>query len=582
MESRGIKRLVPWKTSEEWRKIYVNVFSGDIEKKRWACEILQNWNSRYTNDLSMGLKLTLLLTEAQLLDHHNHLQTNPQLTEFQVSTQYAYAITRFVNDLLETMQDKKFTISLSRLAIKAGIPARLVQMRHDCTHGELSSVAELRGGAGEALMFLKKQYWEAQIYHYSGVNKEASVKKKHSKGRVFNTKYNEEEEEDEEDRDAEEEDRDDEEEGCDNDEVLEEKVVNEELFREEYKMYVQEGMHKLLEEYLSSMRELSGKSRPTLNIKVILYSVELFLQADSGQALLCLATNLSFLNSIRNSESVPSDWQRLVALVTECDLVAVLVHKLVVMLGGDDDEEEEEEEDEEKIEKLMWWCIVILRTAKNAVGQSSLFERARDLVVEVISRYNEYSQELLDLLLPYCTPPLNHHNIQALKVFSRNLNSLNKDPLIFDDDNCGVNNDDNVDNDNNDNGEWHSTNKEVEANCSVDTDNKKNINDNRNNRNINNVDKVVNVEGDDEKQGCDDDDEDVKLTTNDDSISIINKYLLNFTDTRDAETNSGCNEIMLLKMDSATIPRGIKTLSFYERLPKIPLLKKRKMNKQGL
>ena len=68
-------------------------------------------------------------------------------------------ICRFVTGLLDGYQDKKHKLSMFSIAKNIGLPATFVELRHQCTHEELPSLAKLRGACERSLDWIWRQYW---------------------------------------------------------------------------------------------------------------------------------------------------------------------------------------------------------------------------------------------------------------------------------------------------------------------------------------------------------------------------------------------------------------------------------------
>lgn len=77
-------------------------------------------------------------------------------------SQYALAIVRLVNGVVDSLQKGKTANSVARLAFEAGLPRILVDLRHETTHNELPSLTALRLGAKQALTWLEERYWSGQ------------------------------------------------------------------------------------------------------------------------------------------------------------------------------------------------------------------------------------------------------------------------------------------------------------------------------------------------------------------------------------------------------------------------------------
>lgn len=72
---------------------------------------------------------------------------------------YSMALTRFVNGLLDPLQQSNFAIPLHQLAKSLDIPSYFVELRHMATHENLPSLSMLRIAARGALNWLYDNYW---------------------------------------------------------------------------------------------------------------------------------------------------------------------------------------------------------------------------------------------------------------------------------------------------------------------------------------------------------------------------------------------------------------------------------------
>lgn len=66
---------------------------------------------------------------------------------------------RLVNGIADSQQRGRVAASVAALSSAAGLPPLLVDIRHDATHGELPSLAQLRAGGRLAGEWLRACYW---------------------------------------------------------------------------------------------------------------------------------------------------------------------------------------------------------------------------------------------------------------------------------------------------------------------------------------------------------------------------------------------------------------------------------------
>lgn len=62
--------------------------------------------------------------------------------------------------LLDGYQDKKHKLSMFSIAKNIGLPATFVELRHQCTHEELPSLARLRAAVERSLLWIWDHYWK--------------------------------------------------------------------------------------------------------------------------------------------------------------------------------------------------------------------------------------------------------------------------------------------------------------------------------------------------------------------------------------------------------------------------------------
>ncbi len=136
--------------------------------------ILQISAWKLRGNLPHAVESTWLLTEAVLIDE----VPVDQMPIFAIKAAYITAITRyvsmaiqisdsretngcsFVTGLLDSQQDSKFKVSMYAKAQHIGLPAVFVDIRHEATHGDMPSLANLRSAAQRAMQWLWDDYWK--------------------------------------------------------------------------------------------------------------------------------------------------------------------------------------------------------------------------------------------------------------------------------------------------------------------------------------------------------------------------------------------------------------------------------------
>lgn len=93
---------------------------------------------------------------------------------------YSMALIRFVNGMVDAVQQPPFTLPTYHLAKVLGIPSHFVELRHSATHEALPTLELLREFAVQARSWLWKNYWsllESPSPSNRSVNAEADKEK---------------------------------------------------------------------------------------------------------------------------------------------------------------------------------------------------------------------------------------------------------------------------------------------------------------------------------------------------------------------------------------------------------------------
>ncbi|KAI5790159.1 Las1-like-domain-containing protein [Geopyxis carbonaria] len=145
-------RIVPWRTPTELAEVKNDFFPAQdtTDRRAHAVSKVRAWAVR--GALPHSIEATALLTEATLHDV-------PGISDNVLRLAYSSAVCRFVNGLLDPLQDKKFAQSMFQLAREQELPAMFIDVRHDATHGNLPSLRLLRVVVFKALQWLWEHYW---------------------------------------------------------------------------------------------------------------------------------------------------------------------------------------------------------------------------------------------------------------------------------------------------------------------------------------------------------------------------------------------------------------------------------------
>ena len=85
-----------------------------------------------------------------------------KLSENQSRMMLAMAVVRTVNGFVDQGQQGFYAESIYTIAKKMGLPAWVIDLRHDATHNQLPSLTVLRAAAKDILSWLKRMYWDNQ------------------------------------------------------------------------------------------------------------------------------------------------------------------------------------------------------------------------------------------------------------------------------------------------------------------------------------------------------------------------------------------------------------------------------------
>ncbi|KAI0123004.1 Las1-like-domain-containing protein [Xylariales sp. AK1849] len=125
-------------------------------EKQHAVSLVSMWMQR--GSCPHMVESTGLLTAAILDDLRETRTVSKSLTSA-IRLAYSAAFSRFVTGLLDSHQDKQTKQSMYSIAKTIGLPATLVELRHQCTHEQLPSLLKLRSAAHRSLAWIWDYYW---------------------------------------------------------------------------------------------------------------------------------------------------------------------------------------------------------------------------------------------------------------------------------------------------------------------------------------------------------------------------------------------------------------------------------------
>eukprot|EP00871_Galdieria_phlegrea_P000235 jgi/Galph1/1211/GphlegSOOS_G6042.1 len=155
LKASGAK-VFPWKNWKEWYET-LDALYGNREQMQVALHRIEIWRRRST--LPVAVESSAELVELLL--------KQDTLSEPIFSLALAMAIARFVNGLVDNLQDSAYALSVSSLAYQLGLPSFVAEMRHDISHNALPSREGLLFASKECLEWLKKYYFLSQLQKLS-------------------------------------------------------------------------------------------------------------------------------------------------------------------------------------------------------------------------------------------------------------------------------------------------------------------------------------------------------------------------------------------------------------------------------
>lgn len=167
-------RIVPWIDWDEWMSVFSYIFSNAAVQQRHALEIVSMWRCR--GRIPHSVDMTASLVEVSLNDSEN-VENSATFgvtsaraycnlrSDHELRLQYALAIIRAVNGLVDPGQQGYYAESIFNIASKMGLPGWIVELRHDSTHNSLPVLSVLRTAARHLLDWIHARYWQCQYNH---------------------------------------------------------------------------------------------------------------------------------------------------------------------------------------------------------------------------------------------------------------------------------------------------------------------------------------------------------------------------------------------------------------------------------
>uniref|UniRef100_A0A8D8BYQ6 Ribosomal biogenesis protein LAS1L n=1 Tax=Culex pipiens TaxID=7175 RepID=A0A8D8BYQ6_CULPI len=165
LKRKEVSHISAWRDKEEFNAVYKQIFcspKGDIGARERAAETLKVWKIRQNRHTPVSVLCTLAILEVQNRDSRqgDKVQAN------ELKSLYSGAFTRFINFLTECHQQsgagRKGSISARMKEI--GIEGFLVELRHLCAHSSVSiSLDVFRRSAEYCMNWLKVCYWKREL-----------------------------------------------------------------------------------------------------------------------------------------------------------------------------------------------------------------------------------------------------------------------------------------------------------------------------------------------------------------------------------------------------------------------------------
>lgn len=172
MSCRAVPKLTAWIDEQEWKEVRGLLYSPELEEVKEGCVRVRIWMDRGRVPTAVESTLNFLeviLSDSEFLPEFLGKRSQ-EMNEFSgekldmfssktLRLAYSSAVIRFVNELVDQAQKSAFATSIAKLADQLGLPRFFVDIRHDGTHDQMSSLELLRWAASEALDWLECKYW---------------------------------------------------------------------------------------------------------------------------------------------------------------------------------------------------------------------------------------------------------------------------------------------------------------------------------------------------------------------------------------------------------------------------------------
>lgn len=166
LKRKEVSHISAWRDKEEFHQVYKQIFcsaKADIAARERAAETLKVWKIRQNRHTPVSVLCTLAILEVQNRDAR---LVGENVNANELKSLYSGAFTRFINFLTECHQQsgagRKGSISARMKEI--GIEGFLVELRHLCAHSSVSiSLDVFRRSAEYCMNWLKACYWKREL-----------------------------------------------------------------------------------------------------------------------------------------------------------------------------------------------------------------------------------------------------------------------------------------------------------------------------------------------------------------------------------------------------------------------------------
>eukprot|EP00980_Cylindrotheca_fusiformis_P028379 scaffold22596_cov131-Cylindrotheca_fusiformis.AAC.8 len=163
---RRCTKITPWRDMWELESVgralltvFEPVESGAVMAVEEAFQTVAVWKARSNamEGLPHAVESTFHLAHVYWRDN---IDPNSSMSITELRLSYSSAIVRTINGFADTLQQQRFAASsVSLLCAQLGIPAWIVDIRHEASHNVLPTLSVLRLATSTLIAFLKNEFW---------------------------------------------------------------------------------------------------------------------------------------------------------------------------------------------------------------------------------------------------------------------------------------------------------------------------------------------------------------------------------------------------------------------------------------